>query len=723
MSDLGELLSSSSSNKRPTAEERVSLPFSRIRSIGSVPQLWKSTVRTLLLASNEIVHLDGLRQFRFLNKLSLANNRILSLDELRHIPESVETLTLEGNPVDVVPDYRQSVIILLPNLKMLDNKGVTEQERCDSQHDKIVSGCVLPFLFRRKWDVWMLKHLLRTADLHHEMLARGVVCEVPDALVSHIRKSSRIPTSGVAADGSIVSVEHVFPFLAQLPLSHLRTSIQYFESKRDCALNPKELTSVIDSFPNSVFFFDEFKGSDADFSAKHPSAHFFFPAFAVLHKTLESSFSAATAESRASIRSDAIREVFLEITEYGKRIELVLSDYVRKWESSRVFLRLARQSGVVDAGLGTLLREKSQVLSSVVAENNGLKKLLVAGASAPQRKAATTVAFEDALTVARSKYAAELVGIRAKRKFSAETQTSVKRFYARRMRSILSVALRTWTMASSAVRMDRLRIERKGFNFLRIGIAMQKEEDTENIKQFWRTADKKHVSQLFLRWRRASRLRKRRIAMLERDHIRHVKIVAFERWKNAFKWTKRMKDVLGRAAEKQAQKVIDSLTNALPPVAGQPGPQVHCSSPTSLRPRSSGSAVSTSKIPSRPSSRDITPVRSRSPAAAVLDVSAVLPPKPFTAQSPASENNIERMVLKEWDDYCDDLGMRLTRTVSERIMSSPSKLLKKKKTPTPERSASAKDMKRSPAKPLLAKKSSSSLTSKKSLSKLVVVRK
>ena len=51
------------------------------------------------------------------------------MNEIEHLPISLEILALEGNPVAATINYRAKVIVRLPKLKMLDGKSISPEDR------------------------------------------------------------------------------------------------------------------------------------------------------------------------------------------------------------------------------------------------------------------------------------------------------------------------------------------------------------------------------------------------------------------------------------------------------------------------------------------------------------------------------------------------------------------------------------------------------------------
>eukprot|EP01028_Stygiella_incarcerata_P000498 TRINITY_DN1068_c1_g2_i9.p1 TRINITY_DN1068_c1_g2~~TRINITY_DN1068_c1_g2_i9.p1 ORF type:complete len:708 (+),score=188.97 TRINITY_DN1068_c1_g2_i9:125-2125(+) len=89
----------------------------------------KKNCRKLFLSQNHIVDLKGLAQLQMLEQLSLTCNDIKELDQLKWIPKSVLTLSLNGNPIASHTDYRHRVLRRLSQLEALDSLPVTDRER------------------------------------------------------------------------------------------------------------------------------------------------------------------------------------------------------------------------------------------------------------------------------------------------------------------------------------------------------------------------------------------------------------------------------------------------------------------------------------------------------------------------------------------------------------------------------------------------------------------
>lgn len=93
-------------------------------------------VEVLALSINKITTLRDFQNCSKLQELYVRRNNIKSLSELRylqHLPY-LRILWLNENPCDQHPNYRQTVINMLPNLQKLDNKEITSEERARAQY-------------------------------------------------------------------------------------------------------------------------------------------------------------------------------------------------------------------------------------------------------------------------------------------------------------------------------------------------------------------------------------------------------------------------------------------------------------------------------------------------------------------------------------------------------------------------------------------------------------
>ena len=79
-----------------------------------------------------MVEIEGIKKFKFLNVLLIANNQLRDLDVFLEFLSKfafLEQLDLFGNPLAEEPDYRLKIIKYMPQIKILDRHKVTQIER------------------------------------------------------------------------------------------------------------------------------------------------------------------------------------------------------------------------------------------------------------------------------------------------------------------------------------------------------------------------------------------------------------------------------------------------------------------------------------------------------------------------------------------------------------------------------------------------------------------
>ncbi|CAD6645374.1 XXYS1_4_G0019800.mRNA.1.CDS.1 [Saccharomyces cerevisiae] len=92
----------------------------------------RDDIHTLLLGRNNIVEVDGRQLPMNVQNLTLSNNsirRFEDLQRLRRAPRTLKNLTLIGNQVCHLANYREHVLRLVPHLETLDFQNVTAEER------------------------------------------------------------------------------------------------------------------------------------------------------------------------------------------------------------------------------------------------------------------------------------------------------------------------------------------------------------------------------------------------------------------------------------------------------------------------------------------------------------------------------------------------------------------------------------------------------------------
>ena len=112
--------------------ECVDLTENDITKLEELPRL--ARLETLMLANNKIssVEPDFAEMCPKLSSLILTNNRLSRLEDIDRLGSGCHTLTrlsLIGNLVCNLPNYRLYTIGRIPSLKVLDFQSVTQQER------------------------------------------------------------------------------------------------------------------------------------------------------------------------------------------------------------------------------------------------------------------------------------------------------------------------------------------------------------------------------------------------------------------------------------------------------------------------------------------------------------------------------------------------------------------------------------------------------------------
>ena len=85
---------------------------------------------------NDISSLEDFAFCTALEELYLRKNNISDLTQLCHLQDlpNLTVLWLSENPCAQLPDYRATVLRILPNLKKLDNIGITTLTFCGKVH-------------------------------------------------------------------------------------------------------------------------------------------------------------------------------------------------------------------------------------------------------------------------------------------------------------------------------------------------------------------------------------------------------------------------------------------------------------------------------------------------------------------------------------------------------------------------------------------------------------
>jgi Leucine-rich repeat (LRR) protein len=171
---VGEItILSKALRSRPTALEgtKLNLVSSCIGGIDGVPEAIGERVQTLYLGNNNISSIRGIEQFSNVQSISLTNNLIRYLSELRALGRlrHLEKLSLEGNVVTSMPFYRQYVLALCPRLRSLDGVKVSGEERAGARAASRKVSTLYQQLRLNQLQHCVLTHLRLQLALHSEL--------------------------------------------------------------------------------------------------------------------------------------------------------------------------------------------------------------------------------------------------------------------------------------------------------------------------------------------------------------------------------------------------------------------------------------------------------------------------------------------------------------------------------------------------------------------------
>ena len=112
--------------------------------------------------------------FANLRSLSLANNCIASLTALTPLSSLpyLEAVTLEGNPIEALPNYREHVLVLLKKIKQLDGKAVDDRHRQDAAAVCVAEMAVTDLALYAGLLLFVLQHASKWRSIHNELRCR-----------------------------------------------------------------------------------------------------------------------------------------------------------------------------------------------------------------------------------------------------------------------------------------------------------------------------------------------------------------------------------------------------------------------------------------------------------------------------------------------------------------------------------------------------------------------
>ena len=155
---------------------QIRLIFKNIKEIDIVEYKYIENCQRLYLSQNYISSLSGITQFNNLQHLSISFNSINEMHELQylaHLAPTLQSLSLEGNPICSIPAYKSICIRLLPNLRVLDGKPVTLQDRQDILDADEVGALLIPFMYAQQRAIGLLQQAVSFLRLKFELYQRA----------------------------------------------------------------------------------------------------------------------------------------------------------------------------------------------------------------------------------------------------------------------------------------------------------------------------------------------------------------------------------------------------------------------------------------------------------------------------------------------------------------------------------------------------------------------
>ena len=109
---------------------RVSVVERCLTSIGKVPDRFAAAT-SVYLSKNSLTTLGGIQQFSDVRVLSLSNNLVADLEEIRVLQSCphLRVLNLQENPVAWLPYYRWHALQMLPSLRTVDGVEISDADR------------------------------------------------------------------------------------------------------------------------------------------------------------------------------------------------------------------------------------------------------------------------------------------------------------------------------------------------------------------------------------------------------------------------------------------------------------------------------------------------------------------------------------------------------------------------------------------------------------------
>ncbi len=183
--------------------------------------------KTLYLSNNNLKELDNIVQFKNVTVLSLSNNVLKYLDLLDPLAHliNLEKISLDGNIVASMPYYRQYVIGLCPQIKVIDGIKVTASEKSEALLLNAKVKVTREKLRLNDFRYAIISHLLNLTRCH-VVMTKTVIGKFRSLRGSHVASDSEFLS--INASGQSI-LRHCVNGGVYLHLQH--NYIKYFDRK------------------------------------------------------------------------------------------------------------------------------------------------------------------------------------------------------------------------------------------------------------------------------------------------------------------------------------------------------------------------------------------------------------------------------------------------------------------------------------------------------------
>jgi len=139
-----ELVSKKAGVTKLSDVQSINLFGQNLESIDIASEM--TNIRVLTLTHNKITDLSPLSNCLELQELYLRKNNIEDISQIDNLRllGNLRVLWLRDNPISLLPDYRQRVITILPNLYRLDENDVSVEERKNASLNKPIDKITKP---------------------------------------------------------------------------------------------------------------------------------------------------------------------------------------------------------------------------------------------------------------------------------------------------------------------------------------------------------------------------------------------------------------------------------------------------------------------------------------------------------------------------------------------------------------------------------------------------